>query len=86
MTTVTATTTTATTATVTSGYITVHLCPRCGGGHVLMGCPQVRAIEYHDNGQIKRIEFSNHGDYWQPVPRGRNGPYEITVSSSRCGQ
>ena len=73
---------TSVTTTETSGYITVHLCPRCGGGHVLTGCPHVRAIEYHDNGQIKRIEFVSHSDYWQRVPLRWGGPYEITVSST----
>ena len=38
-------------------YYVALICPRCGGNHHLEKCPQVRAIEYHDNGKIKRVEF-----------------------------
>lgn len=34
------------------------LCSRCGGSaHGPEQCPMVAAIEYHENGTIKRIEY-----------------------------
>ena len=45
-----------TTTTVSDYYVTI-ICPRCGGNHYLEKCPQVKAIEYHENGSIKRVEF-----------------------------
>ena len=35
---------------------TIPTCPHCGAAHRTT-CPLVKAIEYHPNGQIKRIEF-----------------------------
>lgn len=32
-------------------------CPGCGGFHSDECKRKVRAIEYHDNGQIKRVEY-----------------------------
>lgn len=31
-------------------------CPHCGIFH-LQRCPRIKAIEYHDNGAVKRVEF-----------------------------
>lgn len=36
-----------------AGY---HPCPYCGGGHT-EPCPNVKAIEYYQDGSIKRVEF-----------------------------
>ena len=33
------------------------ICGHCGGNHLTDRCPYVKAIEYHENGQVKRIEF-----------------------------
>ena len=34
------------------------ICPRCGANHRLEQCPQVKAIEYHEDGRtIRRVEF-----------------------------
>lgn len=33
------------------------ICPRCGANHRLEQCPQVKAIEFHPDGRIKRVEF-----------------------------
>ena len=46
------------TTTHTSGYAAViSICPRCGGGHALAQCPQVAAMEYYEDGRIKRVEY-----------------------------
>ena len=50
--------TTSTTTTSGDGYYVALICPRCGGNHYLEKCPQVKAIEYHANGKIKRVEFA----------------------------
>ena len=47
-------------------------CPHCGGFHQTT-CPRIKAIEYAENGTVKRIEFhaphpltaSTHPD-WRP--------------------
>lgn len=34
-------------------------CPYCGPGNIHLGlCPRIVAIEYHPNGQIKRVELA----------------------------
>jgi hypothetical protein len=35
---------------------TVGICPYCGFWHTGM-CSRIKAIEYHENGMIRRIEF-----------------------------
>lgn len=32
-------------------------CPRCGEEHRLMECPEVASIEFHKNGEVKRVKF-----------------------------
>ena len=34
------------------------MCPRCKGGHYLQECPQVKVIEFQEDGHtIRRVEF-----------------------------
>jgi hypothetical protein len=34
------------------------ICPRCGANHRLEQCPEVKAIEYYEDGRtIRRVEF-----------------------------
>lgn len=55
----------------------VH-CRWCGKYHGTL-CPDVKAIEYHPDGTVKRVEFKSVADYFAPVPTLPNfGPYEIT--------
>lgn len=60
-------------------HVTV-ICPRCGSAHPLEQCQQVRAIEYFQNGKIKRVEFLTPGDYLPVVKTDSTwkSPYEIT--------
>lgn len=54
-------------------------CPHCGMIHETT-CPRIKAIEYHANGQIKRVEFlepqtvkwgwEGHQLIGQPITRG----------------
>ena len=44
-------------------------CPHCGAIHETT-CPRIKAIEYHANGQIKRVEFIEP----QPVKWGWEAP------------
>lgn len=32
-------------------------CPRCDGLHRLEQCPQVKSIEYYEDGSVRRVEF-----------------------------
>ena len=43
-------------------------CPYCGVGHVGT-CPRVKAIEYFQNGMVKRVEFHEP----KPVTLFENG-------------
>lgn len=36
----------------------IHYCPHCGGSHS-GECHRIKAIEYHENGQIKRVEYKD---------------------------
>ena len=36
----------------------VPVCGHCGSSSPHQGqCPKIRAIEYHDNGSVKRVEY-----------------------------
>ncbi len=37
-------------------------CPHCGMIHSTT-CPLIKAIEYHPNGAVKRVEFKSAPDY-----------------------
>ncbi len=51
----------------TSGSTTIlPTCPYCNGIHAGV-CPRVKAIEYHENGNVKRVEFLTPGDYMAPL-------------------
>jgi hypothetical protein len=57
-------------------------CPHCGLIHE-MTCPKIKAIEYHPNGTVKRVEFFSIGDQLGPVmpaplPVAPLSPYPIT--------
>ncbi len=44
-------------------------CPHCGKWHIGTGpCPRIRAIEYHPNGIIKRVEYVGDAPYEPPLP------------------
>ncbi len=49
-------------------------CPHCGMGHTGT-CPRVKAIDYYENGTVKRVEY--HQEYYSrpityevPAPQG----------------
>ena len=37
-------------------------CPHCGGIHTAK-CPLIKAIDYHEDGTVKRVEFYAPKDY-----------------------
>ena len=37
-------------------------CMRCGGDHLVDACPQVKAIEFDGDGNIRRLEFMTPRD------------------------
>ncbi len=41
-------------------------CRFCGKSHGVR-CPEIKAIEYHENGAIKRIEYLTPSDYYAPM-------------------
>lgn len=62
------------------------ICGFCGNFHGKI-CPSVRAIEYHENGTIKRVEFMRPVDLCHPPqpmvtttawPPNSHGPYGIS--------
>ena len=52
-------------------------CTWCGMHHGGM-CPKVKAIEYHENGFVKRVEFYAPVDY----PPLKGGPFAATFGGS----
>ena len=40
-----------------STVYTTHGCPYCGQHHDGRTCPMVKAMEYYQNGTLKRVEF-----------------------------
>ena len=54
-------------------------CNHCGNSHNGMTCPRVKAIEYHENGTIKRIEFKDDAPVFAPYPMPMPTPYQPPV-------
>jgi hypothetical protein len=48
-------------------------CPYCGQHHTGI-CPMVKAIEYFENGTVKRVEFKTPSDYMPTLPQWVPGP------------
>jgi hypothetical protein len=44
------------------------MCPHCGVGHIGT-CPRIKAIEYHLDGTVKRVEFHPMPQLMQPIER-----------------
>lgn len=44
-----------------------HKCMWCGLIHSGQRCPLVKAIDYYENGNIKRVEFVTPGDHLAPT-------------------
>lgn len=42
-------------------------CPWCGQIHQATVCGLVKALEYHQDGSLRRVEFKTPADYPQPV-------------------
>lgn len=40
-----------------SGTAIQRTCDYCGGHHLFTTCPRIKAIEYHQDGTVKRVEF-----------------------------
>ena len=51
----------------TAGNTAHGRCPHCGSYHQAERCPQVKAIEYHLDGSIKRVEFFAPADYMPAI-------------------
>ena len=51
-------------------------CGWCAGLHEGTVCPMVKAIEYHENGTLKRVEFKTPADYAPMQPQPYYQPYQ----------
>jgi hypothetical protein len=49
-------------------------CQYCGQNHEFR-CPQVKAIEYFENGTVKRVEFYTFADNCAPMIIPTHSPY-----------
>lgn len=47
---------------------TPGMCPHCGYGHTGT-CPRIKAVEYHQDGTVKRVEYHSWGDGYVEGPR-----------------
>ncbi len=52
-------------------------CTHCGSFPHQGVCPLIRAIEYHPDGSIKRVEYKTANDY---PPLKDQGPWPVTCS------
>jgi hypothetical protein len=53
-------------------------CPHCANYHAGR-CPEVRAIEYHQDGSIKRVEYLTPADSMAPVLPAQWQPWQPTM-------
>lgn len=53
---------------------TISECRHCGKSHGLR-CPEVKALEYFESGELKRVEFMTPGDYLASVMAAPLSPY-----------
>ena len=55
-------------------------CMRCGGSHPITACDLVTAIEFHESGDLKRVEFLTAADFAaqpsEPDDAERAPPYQ----------
>jgi hypothetical protein len=56
----------------------LETCPYCGAPHKFEMCPKLKAIEYFEDGGVKRVEFKTAADFGPqinvPSPLG-TGPW-----------
>jgi transcriptional regulator with XRE-family HTH domain len=50
-----------------------EVCPNCHGIHT-RACPRVRSVEYHDGGQLKRVEYWPEGQWSTEYVIFKDGP------------
>lgn len=58
-------------------------CSWCGNSHAGVVCPLVKAIEYHPNGTMKRVEFKTTHD-WPQITQSVQ-PYQNPIISTALG-
>lgn len=62
---------------------TLAPCRWCGMHHQTV-CPMVKAIEYHPNGAVKRVEFKSGADFPSVnLPDGPKPPWTVTCEAPR---
>jgi hypothetical protein len=66
-------------------------CRWCGETHIKGTCPKVKAIEFFENGEVRRVEFMTPRDYhYQPITGqatiGIPLPQTWRYPTSICGQ
>jgi hypothetical protein len=61
----------------------VPVCEHCGMSHPNRTCTLIKAIEYHPNGQIKRVEFKTAQDW--PQVQTIDPPWQNPVISTAAG-
>ena len=69
--------------TTTSTFDLGKYCEHCGNYHTGT-CPRIKAIEYHKNGKIKRVEYHDMSAASVPFVQSKPWylpPYEITSTS-----
>lgn len=56
-------------------------CPYCGSIHSTV-CHKVKAIEYYQDGTVKRVELMTPSDQYTPIPQqyGTTRPYPLTTT------
>lgn len=68
--------------TTTSTFDLGKYCEHCGNYHTGT-CPRIKAIEYHKNGKIKRVEY--HDMSAVSVPLVQSKPWRVPPHEIACG-
>lgn len=61
----------------TLSLLSYSYCGHCGGYHTGV-CPRIKAIEYHPDGRVKRIEYHALLQPVPGIPLARTGPLKTT--------
>lgn len=57
-------------------------CIYCGALPHQGVCPTMKAIEYHENGTVKRVEFKAAADYQLPFPQPNWNDPKLTAAAA----
>jgi hypothetical protein len=52
-----------------------NFCTYCGQDHNGLKCPQVKTLEYNEDGTVKRVTFFSPSELFVPIPSLQTWPW-----------